>query len=104
MRPRRHKLASEQQHPEEGRLQEECRQPLIGEQRGDHVGGGVRETAPVRADLERHDDPGDDAHTERNSKDLDPESRDAKINFAPGGKIKSLQDRYERCEADRESR
>ena len=64
MGPGRHQLASEQQHAEESRLQEESGQPLVGQQRPDNVGGGVGVTAPVRADLERHDDPRNDAHAE----------------------------------------
>jgi hypothetical protein len=104
MRPPRHQLAPEQQHAEEGRLEEECGQSLIGEQRTDNVGSGVGVTAPVCANLERHDDPGDDAHAERHRKNLDPKRREAKIDFAPGNKIEALQDRNESGETDGEGR
>src|SRR5271163_1273185 len=66
--------------------------------------GRVREPAPVRADLKRHDDPGDDAHAERHREYLDPKRRDAEVDLAAGGEMEALQDRYERCEADGESR
>ena len=52
---------SEQQHAEERSL-EEGEQPLICQERREHVRRGVGETAPIGAELKRHDDAGDDAH------------------------------------------
>jgi hypothetical protein len=92
VRPGRHKLASEQEHAEEGRLQEECGQPLIGEQRRNDVSGRIGETAPIRAELKRHDDARHDAHAERHGKNLDPKGRDAKINVTPSDKTEPLHD------------
>ena len=102
VRPGRHKLAPEQQHAEEGRLEEEGGQPLIGEQRRNDVGDGVGEPAPVGAELERHDDPRDDPHAERHGENLDPESRDAKIDLTAGEEVKALHDGDEGREANRE--
>ncbi len=65
MRPARHQLAAEEQHAEEGRLQEEGGEPLTGQKRRDDVRRRVGEAAPIGAELEGHDDAGDDAHAER---------------------------------------
>ena len=73
MHRRRHQLAAEQQHPEKGRFEEERGQALIGQQRRDHVAGGVGEAAPVGAELERHHDAGHDAHAEGDGEDPQPE-------------------------------
>ena len=104
MRPARHQLAAEQQHAEEGRLEKERRQALVGEQRRDDVADVVGEAAPVRAELERHDDAGHDAHAERDGEDLDPEGRNAEIDLALGGEMQALQNRDEGGEPDCEGR
>ena len=104
MRPGRDKFASEQEHAKEGRLQEECDQTLVGEQRPDHIGGGVGVTAPVRPDLERHDDSRDDAHAERHRENLNPEAGNPKVDLSAGKEIEAFQDSDEGGEADREGR
>ncbi len=73
MHGRRHELATEQKHSEKRRFQKECGETLIGQQRGYHVAGVVGEAAPVRAELERHDDAGHHSHAEGNRKDPQPE-------------------------------
>ena len=87
MGPGRHQLAPEQQHAEKRRLEKKCRQALVGEQRRQDIGGGVRIAAPVGAELERHDDAGDHAHPEGDRENPDPEHRDAKIDVAPGERL-----------------
>jgi hypothetical protein len=56
--------------------------PKCTHQRTDDGRGLFRVTAPVRAQLERHDDTGYDAHAERNGEDADPEGRYAQIDLA----------------------
>ncbi len=71
--PGRHALKAEQQHAEEGRLQEECRQHLVAEQRSEHVAAKNREPAPISADLVGQHDPRHHAHRERDCENLGPE-------------------------------
>ena len=71
--PRRHTRAAEQKHTEECRLEKERREPFVGHQWSDDVGRGIRITAPVAAELERHDDARHDTHAEGNGEDLQPE-------------------------------
>jgi hypothetical protein len=103
MRPARHEIAAEQQHAEEGGLEKEGRQALVGEQRRDDVGGCVGIAAPVRTKLERHHNARHHAHAERRGENPDPEGRDAEIDLAPGGQMQTFQDGDERGEPDRES-
>src|ERR1700722_12980958 len=104
MRPGRHQLAPKQQYAEKRRFKEECRQTLIGKQRGEYVRGGVRIAAPVSAELEGHDDTGHDAHAECDRKNLDPEHRDAKVDIPPGKETEPLEHGDERRHADGECR
>ena len=103
MRPARHEFAPEQQHAEEGRFQEEGGQSFIGEQRRDHVARGVGEAAPVGAELERHDDARDHAHSERDRENLDPERRQPEVDLAAGREMRAFENGYEGRQPDRES-
>src|SRR5262249_54382781 len=94
MSPRRHQLAPEQEHAEKSGLKEKCREALVREQWRKHIGGRVSIAAPVRTELKRHDDAGYDAHPETDRENLDPEGRDAKIDFASGEEVEPFQHRY----------
>src|SRR5262249_60046453 len=94
MRPWRHQLASKQEHAEKSRLKEKCREAVVRKERRKHIGGRVREAAPVRTELKGHDDAGNDAHPEGDGKNLDPEHRDAKIDVASGEEVEPFQHRY----------
>jgi hypothetical protein len=76
MRPRRHQLATEQKHAQEGRLEEEGGDAFIGEQGTEDVRCGIGEPAPVRAELEGHDHAGHHADAEGHREYPDPEHRD----------------------------
>ncbi|OBX36561.1 hypothetical protein A8U91_00904 [Halomonas elongata] len=65
-----HLVASEQQHAEEGRLEEEGRDHLVAEQGSKEVRGSKGEVAPVGAELEGHDDARHHTHREDHRKDL----------------------------------
>ncbi len=89
----RHKLAAEQQHAEECGFQEERRQPFIGEQRRQNIGGRIRKAAPIGAELKRHDDARDHAHAERDGENLRPEIRNAQTDFAAGEEVDAFEQR-----------
>ena len=72
--PVRHAVHAEQHHAEEGRLEEEGGQDLVGEQRPGDVADLVHEARPVGAELEGHGDAGDHAHRERQREDLGPQA------------------------------
>jgi hypothetical protein len=91
MHGRRHQLAAEQQHPEEGRLQEECGQALIGQERRDHVAGVVGKAAPVGAELERHDHAGHHPHAEGDREDPQPELGESEPDRPPGQGVAAFQ-------------
>jgi hypothetical protein len=59
-------------------------------------------TAPVGAELERHDDAGDHTHPEGNGEDLYPEGRDAQVDGPARPQIQPFQDRDVRRQPDRE--
>ena len=104
MRPARHQGTAEQQHAEECRLQKEGHQVFVGQHGRDHVGGRVGEACPIGAELEWHDDAGDDAHGEGDREDADPEARDAQPDLVTLEEIQPLQNRDEGGEADGEGR
>ena len=64
MRPARYQPAPEQHHAEKSGFEKEGGQPLISEERRQHIGGGVGKPAPIGAELERHDDARHNAHAE----------------------------------------
>ena len=74
--PWRHPVPAEQQHAEEGRLEEERGQHLVADRRADDVAGDDREAAPVGAELVGQHDARHDAHAERHREDLGPEARE----------------------------
>src|SRR5208337_4858801 len=84
--------------------EKERRQALVAEQRRDDVGDVVGEPAPVRAELERHGDPRNDSHAERDGEDFGAEDRDAEVDVTPGEKAQALHHGDERGEADGEGR
>ena len=61
MQLRRHAPPAEQHHAEERGFEEERRQHFVREQRAEDVAGAYRQHRPVGAELEAHDDAGDDA-------------------------------------------
>ena len=90
--------------PRKRRFQKERHQALIGQQRRNDVAGDVGEAAPVGAELERHDDAGDDAHAERDRKNPQPELREIEEHGAPGQRIGAFKEGDERGQADGEGR
>jgi hypothetical protein len=71
--PRRHARAAKQQEFKEARLQREGGEGLVQQQRALNRSRYPRQFAPVGAELERHNDPGDDAEPERHAENLQPE-------------------------------
>ncbi len=63
---------AEQHDAEEARFKKERRQHLVAHQRADDRPRLVGERRPVRAELVRHHQPGDDAHREADRKYLQP--------------------------------
>ena len=104
MCPARHQPAPEQQHAEKGGFEKKGGEPFIGEQRRQHVGRRVGKAAPIRAELERHDDAGYDTHAERDREDAGPEGRQPEIDVAAGREIERLQQCDIACQPDRERR
>src|ERR1700761_133739 len=100
----RHQCAAKQQNAQEGRLEKECGQPLIGQQRRYDVAGGVGKPAPVGAKLKRHHDPGDHTHAEGNGEDAQPETRQAGKDRTPGKSVGAFQKRDKGCQPDRKGR
>src|SRR5208282_1383146 len=59
---------------------------------------------PVRAELERHYDPGDDTEAKGYAKDLEPEFEDDPIGGPPDRKIQRFENGEPRRQPDRERR
>ena len=72
-------LLAEEEQPEERRLGEEGEHALQGEREPDDPARVRREARPVRAELELHRDPRDDAHAEVDREDLRPEAREVVV-------------------------
>ena len=87
--PGRDARAAEQQDPEKARLEKKGGEGLVGEQWALDRSGHPRQHAPVRAELERHDDPGDDAEPERDAEDLEPELEHLTVDRTPGPQMQS---------------
>ncbi|MNC86220.1 hypothetical protein D3C83_18600 [compost metagenome] len=104
MHPLRHALAAEQQNAEEGSFQKKSRQRFVSHERSDDARRQFRVAAPIRAELERHDDARHDPHAEGHGEDPDPERRDAQIRLASGPQEEPFQHRDVGGEADREGR
>jgi hypothetical protein len=68
-------LAAEQQHAEEGRLEEEGEKALGCQRRPEDAAHEARVVRPVGAEGELHGDPGGDPDGERGREELDPEVR-----------------------------
>jgi hypothetical protein len=66
--------------------------------------GHPGQLAPIRAELECHDDSGDDAEPERDAKNLEPKLEYDTVGRAPGPLMQRLQHSQPRCEPDREGR
>jgi hypothetical protein len=65
--------------------------------------GFLGQHAPVGAELERHDDPGDDTHAKGRGKDLDPEIEQAAADGIVGGEPHPLHCREPPRQPDREA-
>src|SRR5579875_3453897 len=102
MSPAGNETAAEEQHAEEGGLEKEGAQHLVGEERREDVRGGIGIAAPVGAELEGHDHPGDDAHAERDREDPRPEARQPEVHFPPPEEVQGLEYRDVAGEAYRE--
>ena len=100
--PRRDSLPAEQKDAEEACLERKGREGLIGEKRPLYRPGYTRELAPVRAELERHHDAGDDAEPEGDAENLEPELEDDAIRRPPGREMQRLENGQPRRQSDRE--
>jgi len=60
--------------------------------------------APIRAELEPHDDAGDDTEPECHAEDLEPELEDQPIHRPAGPQMHGLEHSEPRCQSDREGR
>ena len=89
---------------EERRLQNERGERLVAEQRSLDRAGPLGEHAPVGAELERHDDAGDDTHAERHREDLEPEVEDPSVDGVAGGERHAFDRRQPRRQPDGERR
>ena len=101
MRPGRHQFAAEQQNAQEARFEEKGGKALVSHQRANDIGGRIRETAPISAELKRHDNSGHHAKAKRDREDLGPEDGDAEISVIPGLKIERLEYRDIASQPDR---
>ena len=90
--------------PKKRRLEHEGGERLVSEQRSLDRPGPFGEHAPVGAELEGHDDPGDHAHAERHREDLEPEIEDAPVERIAGDEPHALDRRQPRRQPDREGR
>ena len=79
MQPVADLLPAEEHDAEEGRLQKERGDHLVGDQRADHVAGEFGVARPVGAELVAHHDAGDDAETEGDREDLHPEPEEVAV-------------------------
>ena len=77
-------IASEQQHPEERRLQEKRSDHLVAENRPEKVGRRIGIVAPVGTELEGHDDTRHHPHAKHHREHLHPESGQALPYRIPG--------------------
>src|SRR6516165_6840836 len=67
------------------------------------MGPDIRAT-PVGAELECHDDPGDDTESECNPENLEPELEDESVGRTPGPQVQSFEHREPRRQTYRERR
>src|SRR5262252_1746782 len=84
--------STSQQDPEKARLQEKGSERFVGEQRPLDRSGHASQHAPVRAELERHDNTGNDAEPECHTEDLEPELEHLTIRWSPGPQMQRLED------------
>ena len=96
--------AAKQQDSEEAGLEEEGGERLVGEQNSLDRTGHPCHFAPVRAELERHDDAGNHAEPERDAENLEPEFEDHSVGGAPGREMQRLQHGEPHRQPDREGR
>ena len=104
MRPGRHQFAAEQQNAEEARFEEKGGEALVSHQRADNIGGRIRETAPIGAELKRHDNAGNHSKAKRNREDFGPEDGDAEVSVIAGLQVERLEYGDIASQPDRECR
>src|SRR5262249_902175 len=77
---------------------------FIGKKRCQYVRRSIRVAAPIRAQLEGHDDACDDAHAEGDAENLGPEHRNAGVYLATSGEVEAFDDRDKSGGADGKGR
>ena len=97
-------LQAEQHDAEKTRLEEKCRQHLIGHQRADHRAGLVGKCRPVGAELVGHHDARYHAHAERNGEDLQPVIEQVDEDVPAGPEPEGFEHRQVARKSDREGR
>ena len=97
--PGRKPLPAEEEEGQEGRLQEEGENAFHGQGLADYTARSLRESGPVRAELELHGDSGDDPHGEVDPEYLPPEVRSPVESLIPAPERPGLQDEDEQTQA-----
>ena len=92
----------EKHYPEKRRLECERSKTLIAEERPLDRAGLQGELTPVRAELEGHDNPGDDAKPEGYSEYLEPKIKKSAVEWPPRPKLQTFEECQPSCEPDRE--
>ena len=97
-------FAAEQQHAEEGGLDGEGREALVGEEPALDRPRSPSELGPVGAELELHDDAGHHPEPEGNGKDPQPEVEQFPVDRPRCGDVQRLEEREPCRQPDREGR
>src|SRR5690606_31682491 len=81
-------------------FEKKCREHFVGEQRAGDAAGEIREAAPVGAELIRHHQARDHAHTEIDGENLYPEMIEIAVHLGFGFEPESLEHGEVAGEAD----
>ena len=92
--------ATEQQHAQEHRLQEERQQRLGCQRRSENVAHEACVVSPVRTEAELHGDTGRHAERERGRENLHPEARRRRVFGLARTVVARFENRYDHAQAD----
>jgi len=93
-------VPAEQPQPEEGRLEEECRQALHRQRTSEDIAHEARVARPVHPELELLHDPGDDSDGNVDQQERPEEARHAAVLRVPVAMPRRLQDRDQERQPD----
>src|ERR1700751_2431028 len=97
-------LTAKQQHAEENRIKRKSGEGLGYEQRPLDRARHAGQFAPIGAELECHDDSGDNAESESRTEDFEPKLEQEAVGRAPCSEMKGFQHGEPSCQSDRERR